>query len=211
MKRALYLRPENLNLTGLDDAGMAWLRSEGFEPVDAAPDAFVALLPYDGGGNYYHVDVSPRMATVLVANIAEGVEVRGIHLKDTETCWAGEADRDCDYLELEAADLAWDDTHHGGRPTISIMTPAQVEEAEQTISRESKLDWHDLGAVWVPPSPKPARVPAMPVLRASVSKVTYGFTGRRGDTVSLSISMEPKLRPCLPDAVLLRFARAAPA
>ncbi len=57
LKRALYLRPESLGMTGLDDAVKAWLRAEGFEPVDEAPYEVVAYLPYDGGGNYYHADV----------------------------------------------------------------------------------------------------------------------------------------------------------
>ena len=150
LRRALYLRPENLGLTGLDDAVKAWLRKESFDPVDAAPYEVVAYLPYDGGGAYYHADVSPKMATALVAHIADGTEIRGIHLRGTETCWAGEADRENDYQELEAVDLEWFDTHSGGMPTLAIMTPAQVEEAERAISRERELGWHHLGAVWAP-------------------------------------------------------------
>ena len=186
MKRALYLRPNNLGLTGLDDAVKAWLRSADIEPVEDGQYDLVVYLPYDGGGNYYHADVSPEMAAVLVAHIADGMEVRGIELRGTETCWAGEVDRENDYKELESADLAWDDTHHGGNPTISIMTPAQVEEAEAVISVDKRLGWNDLGVVWSPPQPEPARAPQMPFLRASVGKVTYGFTKARGESVPIT-------------------------
>lgn len=147
MKRALYLRPAAVDLTGLDDALRAWLRSEGIEPVDHGRHDLVVYLPYDGGGDYYNCEVSPRMAAALVEAIAAGVEVRGIHLRGTDTCSAGEPDIENDYEELEAADLAWDDTRYGGKPTFAIMTPAQVEQAERGISERTELGHHGLGAV----------------------------------------------------------------
>ncbi|KQP90790.1 hypothetical protein [Methylobacterium sp. Leaf117] len=158
-KRALYLRPGYLDATGLDDAVKAWLRTKDIEPVDDGSYELVVYLPYDGGGNYYHADVSPKMAAKLVAHIADGMETRQIHLRGTDTQWAGEVDRENDYKVLEEADLKWDDFGYGGKPTLAIMSMDEVEEAERQIRDEHQLECHDLGAVWQPPPPKPQHLP----------------------------------------------------
>ncbi|QEE39810.1 MULTISPECIES: hypothetical protein [unclassified Methylobacterium] len=193
MKRALYLRPAAVDLTGLDGALRAWLQSEGIEPVEAAPYDLVAYLPYNDGGDYYHADVSPGMATALVEAIGGGIEVCRIRLRETTTSWACEVDRENDYRVLESAALAWEPDGYGGRPTLAIMTPREVEGAEREISAEDQLSWRDLGTVWSPPPSKPAHSPApgMPFLRASVGKITYGSKEARDVEVSFSVKPEP--------------------
>ncbi|WP_186442351.1 hypothetical protein [Methylorubrum populi] len=164
MIRALYLRPANLGMTGLDAAVQAWLATQDMDPVDAGDDLqLLVCLPYCGGGGYYHRDVSIEMARAIVEHLAKGGELRWIHFRDTEVGWAGEADRENDYRVLKSVDLEFDSDCYGGRPTLAIMPPADVAEAERKLSAENELSYHDLGVVWEPPPPPPPREPGQTI------------------------------------------------
>lgn len=154
-ERALYLRPAAVVGTGLDEVVKAWLVAEGFEPVDAGEAAHLVYLPYDGGGNFYHRDVSVEMALAIVEAIRDGRDVRGLEIQRTETQTITEGGAPVEAL-VEAR-IDWDDTCHGGHETIAILTPDDQREAEAKIRETQEISYHDLGQVWRPdwtPTPR---------------------------------------------------------
>lgn len=161
--RALYLRPANLDITGLDDAVKAWLPTQGIEPVDAGDDLqLLVCLPYCGGDDYYYRNVSIEMARRIVEHLGRDGEIRWIRILDTEVSWAGEADRENDYRVLESVDLGFSENGSGERIAIAIMAPDNVAEAERKLSDEQELNNHELGVVWSPPPPRKPRAPGAP-------------------------------------------------
>lgn len=149
-KRALYLRSPYLDFTGLEDASLAWLRAEGIEPVDEAPYDLMVYLPYDGGGEQYYANVSPSMASAIVEHIARGVETRQIRLRSAETTPAGKDEPEDVHEILESVDLCWAHPSHSGRPTLSIMTPAETDYADRMIRIERAMWDFEVGSVWRP-------------------------------------------------------------
>lgn len=172
MERALYLRPAAVVGTGLDEAVKAWLVAKGFEPVDAGAADQIVYLPYDGGGNFYHRDVSVEMALAIVEAIRDGRHVHNLRVEDTDVETITE-----DGATVEAlveARISWDDSAHGGHETLAILTPDDRRQAEASIRETRELSCHDLGQVWRPdwkPTPRPAawRASAPVVAQALVS------------------------------------------
>lgn len=171
--RALYLRPAAVVGTGLDQAVKAWLVAKGFEPVDAGEANHIVYLPYDGGGNYYHRDVSVEMALAIVEAIRDGRNVRGVEVKDTDVETLTEGG-----IKVEAlveARLDWDDSGYGGRETLAILTPDDQREAEANIRETLQISYHDLGQVWRPdwkPPPQAQRPPVgIPISRSEIGKL----------------------------------------
>lgn len=188
-ERALYLRPAAVVGTGLDEAVKAWLVSKGLDPVDAGEASHLVYLPYDGGGNFYHRDVSVEMALAIVEAIRDGRVVYGLEIQRTETQTITEGGTSVEAL-VEAR-IDWDDTCHGGHETIAILSPDNQREAEAEIRETQEISWHDLGQVWRPdwtPTSAPRPPVGTPIsdrevelLKRIVAEVPDGVVRRVGD------------------------------
>lgn len=155
MTQALYLRPASLaQWPHFDDQVKAWLRAEGIEPVDVGEHELVVCLPYDGGGNYYHADVSIMMAQRILDTLAIGGEVRWICLSGTDV------DGDDSLTEVH---LRWAVNFFGGKPTLAIMPMDEVDRADREICEEGQLNDSDLGVRWKPKPPPTPRRPGEPL------------------------------------------------
>ena len=150
MRKALYLRPDAIVGTPFDEAVKAWLREEDVEPLDEGEHELVAFLPYDGGGCYYHQEVSPSMALVISAAMATGRAVEGIKIRETDTKAIIDGENQRRREVLTEVSLEWVDGCYRNRVTIGVITPEQVLEKEEAIRRDAQISWHDIGHDWRP-------------------------------------------------------------
>lgn len=132
----------------------AWLRTEGYEPVDGGEHEAVVCLPYCAGGGYYHRDVSIAMAQRIVEFLAVEGEVRWINLRDTKVDWKDDS--------LESVRLSFEEHGYAGKPTLAIMPEGDVVQADREIRETGHLSHHDLGRRWRPAPPPAPREPQRP-------------------------------------------------
>jgi hypothetical protein len=173
MRCALYLRPAGLaQWPHFDDVVKGWLREQGYEPVDGGCYDTVVCLPYDGGGDYYHCDVSVAMAARILEYLAVDGEVKWIHLCGTEIDWKDDS--------LTAVRLELDvdrGGRYGGKPTLAIMSEGETAEADRAIRETGYVADQDIGSRWRPPAlpaPMQPRAPGQPFYTLAIT-----FGGRR--------------------------------
>ncbi|MGU3545766.1 hypothetical protein [Methylobacterium sp. A52T] len=154
MRCALYLRPAGLaQWPHFDDQVKAWLRGQGYEPVDGGGYEAVVCLPYDKGGCYYHRDVSVAMAQRIVEHISVDGEIRWINLEWTET------DADDSLTEVR---LRFEEHGYARKPTLAILSEGEAAELDQDIRARGEFAHQDLGVRWRPPPPPEPPVQRQP-------------------------------------------------
>ncbi|GJE51480.1 hypothetical protein GOFOIKOB_4539 [Methylobacterium tardum] len=170
MRCALYLRPAGLSAwPHFDDQVKSWLREQGYEPVDGGGYEAIVCLPYDGGGEYYHRDVSIAMAQRIVEHIAVDGNVRWIRLYETEVDLTDDS--------LTEVRLQFEGNGYAGKPTLAIMSEGEVSRADRSIREEGHLANQDLGVRWRPPPPHAPVQPRAPAAPFYEQVITFG--GRR--------------------------------
>lgn len=135
-----------------------WLKEENergqdLDPIDDGGHDEVVIVPYDGGNEYYHADVSLEMASRIIQAISKDHDVNLIAIERVDTDLVFET-RDGIQYEAEVVEdcrIDWSGTHYGGKPTIAIMSPAMVEEMEHQMTVSDKIgSYIEMGYEWRP-------------------------------------------------------------